>query len=125
FNAGKLAAHDADGNPFLPLIEGVYVQPVAKTIAELKPIKVDLSKVTSTTRDGKTIWIVGVSSVADSTSPQFWVEADRKVVTRFIVNLGAPDPFDIHLEDYVVADGGLLATKVTMYVKGAPAQIED
>ena len=125
FRAGKLAAHDADGNPFLPLIEGVYVQPVAKTIAELKAIKVDLSKVTSTTRDGRAIWIVGASSLADSTSPQFWIEADRKVVVRFIVNLGAPDPFDIHLDDYVTAGNGLLATKVTMFVKGAPAQIEE
>jgi hypothetical protein len=125
FSGGKQVAHDADGNPFLPLIEGVYVQPVAKTVAELKPIKVDLSKVTSTTRAGKTVWIVGASSTADSTSPQFWVEADRKVVLRMIVNLGGPDPYDIQLDDYVVAGGGLLATKVTMFVKGVPAQVEE
>ncbi|MEO7456634.1 MAG: hypothetical protein ABIY52_10260 [Gemmatimonadaceae bacterium] len=125
FRAGKLAAHDADGNPFLPMIEGVYVQPVAKTVAEVGPMHVDLSKVTSGMRDGKAVWIVGVASTADSTSPQFWVEVERKVVVRMIVQLGGPDPFDIHLGDYVAVGGGMLATKVSMFVKGAPVQVED
>lgn len=125
FNGGKVAAHTADGNPFLPLIEGVYVQPVAKTIAELAPIKVDLAKVTSGTFEGRPVWIVGAASVADSTSPQFWVESERKVVVRMIVPLAGPDPFDIQLGDYVAAGNGMLATKVTMSVKGKPVQIED
>jgi hypothetical protein len=125
FRGGKLAGHDANGNPFLPMIEGVYVQPVAKTIAELAPLKIDMSKVRTGTRDGKPVWIVGASSPADSTSPQFWVDTEKKVVVRMIVGLGGPDPFDIHLGDYITAGGGMLATKVTMYVKGAPMQVED
>jgi hypothetical protein len=125
FQGGKLMVKNADGNPFLPLIEGVYVQPVAKTIAELAPIKIDLSKVYMGSWRSKPVWVVGATSATDSTSPQFWVDPAQKVVVRMIVNLGAPDPFDIQLEDYVPAGGGLLATKITMLVKGSPVQIEE
>ena len=37
---GALVRTSADGNDFLPLIEGVYVQPVAKTAAEIAHIDV-------------------------------------------------------------------------------------
>lgn len=122
---GKLAGKNADGNAFLPLIEGVYVQPIAKTIAELKPTKVDLSKAYVGSFNGKPVWVVGATSAADGTSPQFWVDPAQKVVVRFILSFGGPDPFDVVLDDYVPAGGGMLATKITMSVKGAPAQIEE
>src|SRR3954470_8028598 len=43
FQNRKLAGINADGNAFLQLIEGVYVQSVAKTIAEMAPTKTNLS----------------------------------------------------------------------------------
>jgi len=126
FAGGKLASHNADGNAFLPMIEGVYVQPVAKTVAELAPTRVDLSKVRAGTWMTKPVWIVGATSASDTTSPQFWVEVDRQVVVRMIVQFSAGgDPYDVHLDDYVKAGGGMLATKITMSVKGTPVQIED
>jgi hypothetical protein len=122
---GKLAAHDANGNPFLPLIEGVYVQPVSRTVAELASTHVDLDKVSATTWLGHPVWVVGSLARSDSTAPQFWIDVERKVVVRMIVNVGGPEPYDIQLDDYVAAGGGMLATKVTMFVRGKPAQIED
>jgi len=126
FRDGKLVAHDADGNAFLPLIEGVYVQPVTKTVAELASTHVDLSKVRAGTWMGKPVWVVGATTASDTTSPQFWVDVERQVVLRFIVRFAAGgDPYDVQLDDYVKAGGGMLATKVSMFVKGAPVQIED
>jgi hypothetical protein len=125
FQAGKLAGKNANGNAFLPLIEGVYVQPVAKTIAELGQTKVDISKTYVGTWKSKPVWVVGATSAADTTSPQFWVDPAQKVVLRMIVSFGGPDPYDVQLDDYVTAGGGMLATKVTMSVKGVPVQIED
>lgn len=123
---GKLATSAADGNVFLPLIEGVYVQPLDRTIRELASTKIDMSKVYQTKRDGHETWVVGVTSAADSTSPQFWVDADRKVVTRMIMVVapGRP-PMDIHLDGYQRAGQGWLATKVTMYVGGVAQQMEE
>jgi len=50
---GKLANATADGNVFLPLIEGVYVQPVDRTLRELESTRVDMSKVYQTKSEGR------------------------------------------------------------------------
>ena len=122
---GKLRGANADGNAFLPLIEGVYVQPVAKTIAELKSTNVDMSKVSPNTWRGRPVWVVGATSAADSSVAQFWVDATQNVVVRMILSFGPGDPVDVQLDDYVPAGGGMLATKITMYTKGVPMQIEE
>ncbi len=124
--AGKLATTAADGNVFLPLIEGVYVQPVDRTLRELESTRIDMSKVHQTSWDGRSAWVVGAVAASDSISPQFWVDAERKVVTRMIVVLapGRP-PMDIHLGGYERAGSGWLATKVTMYVGGVAQQTEE
>src|SRR5438094_559000 len=44
FRDGKLASSSADGNPFLPLIMGVYLQPVEETERQLAHHGVDVSK---------------------------------------------------------------------------------
>jgi outer membrane lipoprotein-sorting protein len=125
FQNGKLAGKTADGNAFLPLIEGVYVQPVAKTVAELAQTKVDLGRMYVGTWKSKPVWVVGATSVADSTSPQFWIDPAQKVILRMVMKFSGPDPLDVVLDDYVQAGNGMLATKVTMSVKGSPVQIED
>lgn len=126
FAAGKLAAHDANGNAFLPLIEGVYVQPVARTVAELASTHVDLSKVSTQTWNGRTAWVVGALSASDTTSPQFWVDAEQKILVRMILRLGSgSDAADIQLDDYVTVPGGMLATRVRMFSKGSPLQFEE
>ena len=124
---GQAQAPTASGNEFLPLIEGVYVQPVAKTIKELGQMKVDMSRVRSGTWKGKPVWIVGASSAADTTSPQFWIETDRKVLVRMVLPL-APDqpPYDIHLAGYErVGNGAWLSTKIEMFQNGVLRQGEE
>jgi len=122
----KVSQIVGSGNEFLPLIEGVYMQPVARTVAELKTTGVDMSKVTTGQDDGRPVWIVGASTPSDTTSPQFWVDSDRKVVVRMILSpaSNAP-PMDIHLDKYVPLANGWLATKVTMLVGGKPRQTEE
>lgn len=123
---GKLAGATGDGNVFLPMIEGVYVQPVDRTLKELESTKIDMSKVYQARWEGRPTWVVGAASASDSTSPQFWVDAERKVVTRMIlvVVAGRP-PMDIHLGGYERVGDGWLATKVTMYVGGVAQQTEE
>lgn len=124
--AGKLTNTQGSGNVFLPLIEGVYMQPVSKTIAQLAETKIDLSRVTTGTWEGSAVWIVGTTTAADTLSPQMWIDQQRLVVVRVIVGL-APNapPMDIHLGDYVKVGDGWLATKIAMLVGGKPRQLED
>lgn len=124
---GKLQSADASGNEFLPLIEGVYVQPVARTVKELGQMKVDLSRVRTGTWEGKPVWIVGAASASDTTSPQFWVDTDRKLLQRMVISIadGQP-PFDVHLGGYErVGNGAWLATKIEMFQNGVRRQAED
>jgi hypothetical protein len=125
--AGKLATARKGGNALVPLIEGVYVQPVARTTAELAPTGVDLSRTVVSVRwNDRPVWIVGATSAADTTSPQFWVDTERKIVVRAILvpAPGAPK-MDIRLEGVVPLANGWLATKCTFYVGGVVSQIEE
>jgi hypothetical protein len=125
---GKVVRSMAEGNPFLPLIVSVYLEPVDVTIRQLAPYKIDLSRLHVQDWEGKPTYVVGSSSPSDTTSPQFWVEKDRLIVTRFLLPL-VPSPEgrvqDVRLENNVPLAGGWLATRVRMLDKGAPMQTEE
>jgi hypothetical protein len=125
--AGQPAPPRGSGNEFLPLIEGVYVQPVAKTVKELAGMKVDMSRVRTGTWEGKPVWVVGASSAADTTSPQFWVDTDRKLLVRMVLRPNEQQPpLDVHLAGYEkVGNGAWLSTKIMMYRNGRPLQGEE
>ena len=113
------------GNEFLPLIEGVYVQPVAQTVKELAGMKVDLSRVATGTWNGQPVWIVGAASATDSTSPQFWVDTERKLLVRMIIRPNDTEgPLDVHLAGYERAANGWIATKIAILQGGRPVQTE-
>jgi len=125
--AGKLAVARKGGNALLPLIEGVYVQPVARTTAELAPTGVDLARPVVNGRwNEQPVWIVGATSAADTASPQFWVDTESKIVVRAILvpAPGAPK-MDIRLEGIVPLANGWLATKCTFFVGGVVSQVEE
>ena len=124
--AGKITATQGEGNEFLPLIEGVYMQPVARTVAQLQGTKIDMQRVTKGRWQDRAVWIVGASSPADTTSPQFWIDVDRNVVVRMLLSPGGKGPMlDIHLDGYVPLEKGWLATKVVMTEGGQPRQKEE
>jgi hypothetical protein len=113
------------GNEFLPLIEGVYVQPVAQTVKELAQMKVDLSRVSTGTWQGKPVWIVGATSAADSTSPQFWIDPARKLLVRMKIRPNeAQPPLDVHVGGYERVGQAWIATKIDMLQNGRPLQTE-
>jgi len=124
--AGKLASARGGGNEFLPLIEGVYMQPIERTMRELRTTNVDMQRVTSGRWHDRQVWIVGALAPTDTTSPQFWIDADRNVAVRMILSPAPTAPvLDIRLEGYVQLAGGWLATKIEMYSSGKPRQFEE
>src|SRR5450755_2307597 len=68
-SGAKVTNTSGSGNPFIPLIENVYLQPVATTVQQLAPLHVDLSHATEGTWQGRPVWVVGVMAVNDSTTP--------------------------------------------------------
>lgn len=89
--AGKVVRKGPDGNPFLPLIVGVYIQPLDTTIAQIAQYKVNLSAIRLQDWEGRPTYVVGAASASDTTSPQFWVDRERLIVTRFLMPL-IPSP---------------------------------
>ncbi len=125
FQGGKPVRRAAGGNPFLPLIMGVYLQDPATTAAQLGAYHMDLSKVSTAILDGKPVWIVGTTTPGDTTSPQFWVETDRLIVLRVISPIGTSGlTFDAHLNDYREAGKGWLATRVVIGISNGTKQEE-
>lgn len=125
FKGGKPVRSVPGGNPFLPLIMGVYLQDPATTAAQLGAYQIDLSRVSTAVLDGKPVWIVGATSASDTTSAQFWVEAQRLIVLRVISPIGNSGlTFDARLNDYREAGKGWLATRVTITISNGTKQEE-
>lgn len=125
--SGKVTVTRQGGNALLPLIEGVYLQPPERTVAELAPTKVDFSRAVLTGKwNDRPVWITGASAAGDTTSPQIWVDVESKVVVRALLVPVPSAPFmDIRLDGVVPLAGGWLATKCTFYVAGVPVQTEE
>lgn len=121
-----LAGIRPGGNPFLALIEGVYVQPVGESIRQLAPLGFNLDKLRSADWKGQAVWIVGSSEPTDTASAQFWVEAKHMMVVRIVLASGAGRaPLDIQLGALKPCAKGWLATKVEMFQGGQRRQTED
>jgi hypothetical protein len=122
--AGKLTATRPSGNEFLPLIEGVYVQPVEKTARQVSAMGVDLAKSYETQWQGRATSVIGAESTADSTSSQVWIDHERNVVVRALLG-AAPSRLAIELTDYVKVGDGWLATLVQIWSGGRKVQTEN
>jgi hypothetical protein len=127
FRGGKQALYRAGGNTIIPLVQSAYVQPVEKTVAEMAATKVDFTRPTvSGTWDGRPVWMVGAASASDTTSPQFWVDAENLMVLRAIFSPVAGAPvMDMRMGGLKPAGRALLATRVEFYVQGKLVQTED
>ncbi len=124
---GKVMRTVASGNPFLPFVAGVYDQPLETTLRQIQPYKFDLSKLSTTTWEGRPTYVVGSQTASDTTSPQFWIDQERLVVVRMFVspNPATPaDVADIRLEDYRPVAGGWLAVRVEIRHGGQVVQKE-
>ena len=130
---GKVTRSTAEGNPFLPFVVGVYTQPLDRTLAQLAPLGVDMSRVRADRWRDRPVFVVGARDTSDVQSAQFWVDAERLILVRMVLapsgdvgaGSGRPEPLDIHLDKYVEVGGGWLATKVVMYAGGVPHQTEE
>lgn len=127
FRAGALSADRAGGNALLPLIEGVYLQPVATTLDELAPTGVDWSRpVVPGVWEERPVWILGASSKDDTRSPQVWVDVERKVVVRALLVPVPGAPFmDVRIGHFVPLGGGWLGTRCEFLVQGKLDQLEE
>lgn len=123
---GKRLPSRAGRNPLLLLGFDVYTQPIERTVSALRDEGFDLSKMHEDTWQGRKVFVVG-ASIGDSTSKQFWVDAERLLFVRM---LGPSGPTrtgreEVRFDRYEPAGGGWLATLVTDTRDGKLVQREE
>ncbi len=120
FLNGKASASQDGWNPLLILIADVYVQPVDTSVRQLDSLGFQTSIVRRDTLNGKAIWVVGAVA-RDSTSSQFWIDAESLLVRRVIQKQKAGTRTtisDVRLARYVDVGGSPVAFDVTFYRDG-------
>jgi hypothetical protein len=123
FANGRLAGATADLNELLVLGFDVYAQPVPRSAEILTKRGIDLSKISRSTWQGAPVYVVGASA-GDTTSKQFWIDADRLLFVRLLETAktsAGPRRFDYRFERYVPHAGGWVAEEVVGLRDGKPS----
>lgn len=115
---GRVTDRRVGRNPLMILGFDVYRQPVERTMQQLRAEGFDLSVLHTDSLNGQRMYVVGAGP-RDSTTNQFWIEADRLLFARLIQT----DPQrnrtqDIRFEKYVGHDGGWVAEEVRFLMGG-------
>ncbi len=125
FAGGKLTRATAARNLLLILGFDVYKQPVARTATALRDEGVDLTRFHRDTFQGRPVYVVGANA-GDTTSTQFWVDADRLLFVRLIqANAAGTSWQDVRFNQYVPKPGGWLAEQVQVLAAGKLVYEED
>jgi hypothetical protein len=119
FLGGKLKNSKPLVHPLLVLGFDVYGAPVSETIAKLRGLKFDLSKLHQTTWQGRATYVVGAEP-GDTLSPQFWIDAERLYFVRSLEpSKKTPTVInDTRFEKYVPLAGGWLEMEVLFLSNG-------
>lgn len=125
FDQGKLKDSKPLVHPLMVLGFDVYGAPVAETVRRLKGLKYDLSKMHQTTWQGRPTYVVGAQA-GDTTSPQFWIDAERLYFVRSL-EPSRKDPSvinDVRFEKYIALGGGWLEMEV-LFLSNGKQQVKE
>jgi hypothetical protein len=115
---GRIMDRRKGRNVLLVLSFDLYGQAPARTLTQLREERFDVTTLRTDTLNGKRVYVVGAGPT-DSTSNQFWVEADRLLFVRMIQSDSARRRTqDVRFEKYVAHGGGWVAEEVRILVGG-------
>src|SRR5918999_3491495 len=125
FDQGKLKDSKPLVHPLMVLGFDVYGDPVTKTVQKLKGLKFDLSKIHQTRWQGRPTYVVGAEA-GDTTSPQFWIDAERLYFVRSL-EPSKKDPSvisDTRFDKYIPLSGGWLEMEV-LFLSNGKQQVKE
>jgi hypothetical protein len=119
FDRGQLKDSAVFVHPLMVLGFDVYEAPVTETVAKLQSLKFDLSKLYQTKWRGRSTYVVGAAQ-GDSTSPQFWIDAERLYFVRSLEpsKKNAAVINETRFERYIPLAGGWLEMEVLFLANG-------
>jgi len=113
---GRVTEARLGGNPLLTLGFDVYTQPQYRTADQLQREDIDLGPLRVDSLDGRRVYVVGAAR-GDSTTNQFWVDAERLLFVR-LIQTEAGRTRDIRFERYTEYATGWVAEAVRVIVGG-------
>lgn len=120
---GGITDRRVGSNPLLILGFDVYAQPAYRTNDQLRREGINLSLVRTDTLDGRRVWVVGAAK-NDSTTNQFWVDAERLLFVRLIQTQQGRTR-DIRFERYTQYSSGWVAETVRVLSGGRLTFLEE
>ncbi len=124
---GKVAGKRPFVHPLLVLGFDVYMQPVEKTLEQMKGLNIDMSIVHEEKWQGKTVYVVGAKR-GDLKTPQFWIEKKNLLFVR-LIELTGKDKKSIHEtqfnDDRKMKGGGWVSAEVQFFVDGKQTTTEE
>jgi outer membrane lipoprotein-sorting protein len=120
FSDGKLAGNRPFVHPLLVLGFDVYMQPVEKTIDQLKTMKIDMSVVDKEKWQGKSVYVVGAKQ-GDLSVSQFWIDKKSLLFVRLIEIRGKDKKIvsETQFNGYQkVKGGGWVSAEVKFFTNG-------
>jgi hypothetical protein len=112
-------------HPLMVLGFDVYHAPVKETAQKLRGLKFDLSKLHQTIWRGRPTYVVGAAP-GDTTSSQFWIDAERLYFVRSL-EPSKKDPGVINetiFDKYVSLGGGWVETEV-LFLSDGKQQVKE
>lgn len=119
FAQGQLKGSHPLVHPLMVLGFDVYQAPVSEITGKLRDLRFDLSKLHQTTWRGRPTYVVGAEA-GDTTSPQFWIDAERLYFVRSF-EPSKKDPAVINetrFDKYESVGGGWVEMEVLFLANG-------
>lgn len=120
FSNGRQVRTNNGWNELLLLTQDVYLQPPELTASVLRSLGFQMSRIRTSSFDGRTAYVVGGTSVTDSSSKQFWVERDRMLLVRIRERRADGQFSDIRVGDFTPVANGFIARQTYQMLNGVP-----
>jgi hypothetical protein len=126
FNSGRLVRQARAPHPLLLLGFDVYFIPVERSLATLREIGFDLSRMHQAAWQGRPAYVVGAAP-GDTRSRQFWIDRDRLVFVRMIEpsRRDTTKTAEIRFNRYYAVGDAWLAPEVEFLIDGARDFLEE
>ncbi len=125
FEQGKLKDAKPLVHPLMVLGFDIYEAPVAQIAAKLRGLNFDLTKLHQTTWQGRPTYVVGAEA-GDTTSPQFWIDAERLYFVRSL-EPSKKNPAvtnDTRFQKYIALGGGWVGMEV-LFLSGGEQKVKE
>lgn len=112
FSIGKLTRSEKRIHHLLLLAFDVYFLQPSETSTKLKELGFNLSETTTATLQDREMIVVGISTLADTTSSQFWVDKEHLYLRKVILNYSGKIS-EVLLDNYIILENNPVAKEIT------------